>query len=401
MIVIAREMKKIVQINSVVNTGSTGHIAEDIGKLAIENEFESYIAYGRISRESSSTLIKIGNKLSFYFHVLLTRFFDLHGLGSYLATKKFTKELDSIKPDIIHLHNIHGYYINYKVLFNYLANKSIPVVWTLHDCWTFTGHCSHFTFVNCGDWKQNCVCCPQRMSYPKSFLDNSKYNFKSKKKYFTCVKNINFVIPSHWLADQVKSSFLKGYPVTVINNGINIDIFKPCCEKSEKCLILGVAGVWDQRKGLDDFIKLAKLISDQEEILLIGLSKNQIDKLPLNVKGIERTESQKELAEWYSKATVFVNPTYEDTFPTTNLEALACGTPVITYKGTGSVETIDDSTGIVVNTGDIKAVYEAICEIRKNGKNYYSNACRIRAEKLFNKNKNLMGYINLYKKLVK
>ena len=404
-----KKMPTLLQINSVANTGSTGHIAEDIGRLAIANGWKSYIAYGRKALTSQSNLIRIGNKFDVLWHVFMTRFFDLHGLASRRATKKFIQQIEQIKPDVIHLHNIHGYYLNYKILFNYLAKCGKPVVWTMHDCWAATGHCSHYTFVKCIVWQSDrgCKHCSQKKGYPTSILfSNAAYNFKQKKRYFNLLREdqLTIVTPSKWLSDEIGKSHLGHYKRIVINNGIDLDIFKPVenTEQGNKKIILGVASVWDERKGLEDFIKLSNLLNADEEIILVGLSEKQIESLPKdkNIHGIRRTESQRQLAELYAKAICFVNPTYEDTFPTTNLEALACGTPVITYRTGGSTEAVDEATGFVVEQGDIKSIREYITAIENTGKPYFSQSCQSRAENLFNKIERFDEYINLYNQVI-
>lgn len=401
-------MPTLLQINTVINSGSTGHIAEELGKLVMEKGWKSYIAYGRNPRPTNSIPIKIGTKLGVYSHVLLTRIFDRHGFGSYFATKKLIKNIKKIKPDIIHLHNIHGYYLNIEVLFTYLRTLDIPIIWTLHDCWSFTGHCSHYTAVNCNKWKSSCFLCPQKKQYPKSLFDNSKKNYKDKKGLFTGLKNLTLVTPSIWLAEEVKKSFLKEYPVKVIHNGIDLNVFKPIEDKqnlisgtNKRKIILGVASVWNDRKGLRDFIELSKMLSDDEEIVLVGLTEKQIASLPKNnhITGIRRTENQTQLAELYSRAIVFVNPTYEDTFPTTNIESLACGTPVITYKTGGSPEIIDDNTGFIVAPHEINELRNCVTKVEQIGKEAFSNACRLRAEKHYNNITNFKKYLELYTSL--
>ncbi len=402
-------MPTLLQINSVANTGSTGHIAEDIGRLAIAQGWESYIAYGRKAFPSQSYLVKIGNKLDHLCHFLLTRFFDLHGLASRSATKKFIKQIEKLNPDVIHLHNIHGYYLNYKILFEYLSKCGKPVVWTLHDCWAITGHCSYYSFAKCTAFQSEggCKHCSLKKNYPKSILfSNAAYNFAQKKKYFNLLdqNQLTIVTPSQWLSDEIAKSYLGHYKTVVINNGIDLDVFKPA-EKSapnNKKIILGVASVWDERKGLADFIKLSDLLNKDEQIVLVGLSKKQINLLPKdkNICGIQRTESQQELAELYSKALVFVNPTYEDTFPTTNIEALACGTPVVTYRTGGSPEVVDEATGFVVEQGDVQGIRNCISKIEQSAKEAFIKPCRSRAEKLFCKQDRFEQYIELYNKMI-
>ncbi|MBR5581630.1 MAG: glycosyltransferase [Treponema sp.] len=401
-------MPRLLQINSVVNSGSTGHIAENIGKYILANGWESYIAYGRNPRPSASKLIRIGTKFDVLFHVLVTRLFDLHGLASRRATKKLVDDIKRIKPDIIHLHNIHGYYLNYKILFSYLAESKVPVVWTMHDCWAATGHCPYYTFVQCIVWttKDGCRKCPQKKSYPKSMLFSAAaYNFKCKKKYFNLLdKNqLTIVCPSKWLADELGKSYLAQYRRFVIHNGIDFNVFQPMnnlidstAKVFNKKIILGVASVWDHRKGLEDFVKLADILDDDMEIVLVGVSSKQQQDLPRKIVGIQRTENQQELARLYSQALVFVNPTYEDTFPTTNLESLACGTPVITYRTGGSPEAIDENTGYIVEVGNVYGIKDAIKKIDSLGKKYFAEHCIKRAKKLFQKEIFTEKYLKLY-----
>jgi putative colanic acid biosynthesis glycosyltransferase len=397
--------KKILQINTVVNSGSTGRIAEDIGQLVISEGWESYIAYGRNTRPSNSKLIKIGTDIDVYFHVLKTRLFDDHGLGSKTATKNFIKEIEKLQPDIIHFHNLHGYYLNIEILLNYLATQNIPIVWTFHDCWPFTGHC---VFVGCDRWQQECFSCPQKTWYPSSlFLDQSKRNYNLKKELFNSISNLTLVPVSNWLGGLLKRSFLSKYPQRILYNGIDLNNFSPKNFQSvvnklklnNFFVILGVASIWDTRKGLNDFVKLNEKLEKNDRIVLVGLNKKQIMELPPTIIGIERTENIEELAELYSAANVFVNPTWEDNFPTTNLEALACGTPVITYNTGGSPEAIDDQTGFVVDKGDIKGIIKSIKIIQQKGKGCYKEKCIKRAQNLYNKKDRFKEYIELYKEL--
>lgn len=402
-------MPTLLQINSVANTGSTGHIAEDIGRLALASGWESYIAYGRKALPSQSKLICIGNKFDILWHVFVTRLFDLHGLASRRATKKFIKQIEQIKPDVIHLHNIHGYYLNYEILFKYLAKYGKPVVWTMHDCWPITGHCAYYSFKNCNKWSDGTACkkCKHKKSYPHNiFFSASHYNFIHKEKSFNILgeDQLTIITPSKWLSDEIAKSHLGHYRRVVINNGIDLEVFKPVetVVQDNKKIILGVASVWDERKGLADFIKLSNLLNEGEEIILIGLSEKQIESLPKdkNIRGIRRTESQNELAELYSKAICFVNPTYEDNFPTTNLEALACGAPVITYRTGGSTEAVDEQTGYVIEQGDIQGIRNCLSKIELSDKDTLKHICRIRAENMFGKQDRFSEYIELYRNLI-
>lgn len=396
-------MHRLLQINVTANWGSTGRIAEGIGECAINNGWESWIAYGRGDPTSKSNLIRIGSDFDMRMHGIQNRLFDNHGLVSKNATKLFIDKIKEINPDIIHLHNIHGYFINYELLFNYLKEWGGPVVWTLHDCWPFTGHCAYYTYANCNRWQTQCYNCPQSKSYPSSLLlDKSETNFRKKREAFLGLQNMTLVPVSEWLKRELSKSFLKEYPTLTIHNGIDTDVFRPTTtikKDNNSHTLLGVASVWDKRKGLDEFVHLRRSLPPNYTITLIGLSNRQISKLPDGITGIQRTENLTELAHLYSEATVFVNPTLEDNFPTTNLEALACGTPVITYNTGGSPESIDNKTGIIVPYKDRDSLVEAIryaCEKER----FSSVDCRNIAETKFNKQKAFMKYINLYNSLL-
>lgn len=391
-------MPTILQINTVATWGSTGRIADSIGDLALDEGWRSVIAYGREPHyKSNSELIRIGSNIDVNLHGVASRIFDSHGLWSKKATRHFIKQIDNIKPDIIHLHNIHGYYLHFPTLFNYLRLSKIPTVWTLHDCWPFTGHCTHYMARNCARWQTGCHHCPAKKEYPASFVaDRSVRNYHLKKQYFTGLQNLTLVPVSEWLACDLRKSFLKDANICVINNGVDVETFKPCFPKSDN-VIIGVASVWDHRKGLDDFVALRKLLDSTIKIKVVGLTKKQINALPDGIEGISRTNSVKQLAQLYSEATVLVNPTYEDNFPTVNLEALACGTPVITYNTGGSPEAIDVKTGGVVERGDINAIVEAF----NRAKSLKSEDCRERAEKYYNSKARFAEYINLYISIIK
>ena len=401
---------KLLQINDSVNTGSTGRIAEDIGRITIAGRHQSFIAYGRECHKSLSNIVKIGGKLTIFLHLIISRLCDLHGFGSAFATVIFISKLKKISPDIIHLHNIHGYYLNVKILFNYLKLSGKPLIWTLHDCWPFTGHCSYFDAVNCYKWEVECNSCPNLKGYPSSwFWDNSKDNYYRKRMLFSAHRNLTIITPSEWLAGHISKSFLKEYPVKVIHNGVDLSIFKPITDKSllrrynipDQPYIIGVASVWDERKGMMDFYKVRHHLPLHISIVLVGLNKKQLAGLPDGITGIPRTENIHDLAALYSAANVFVNPTYIDNFPTTNLEALACGTPVITYKTGGSPEAIDERTGFVLDQGDIMGIVTAIRIIIEKGKDQYSDSCRSLAERRYNKDERYMEYVRMYENIIK
>ena len=365
-----RDMK-LLQINVTANVGSTGRIAEGIGLAAREAGMESWVAYGRVAGESASRLIRIGTRFDYCEHGLETRLFDDHGLASRRATRAFLREVDKLKPDIVQLHNLHGFYINYRLLFDYLAEKSIPVVWTFHDCWPFTGHCAHFVLAGCDRWKTGCFRCPQKKVYPSSYLfDRSEKNYRDKKLCFTSVRDLTVVPVSSWLDGFVGQSFLKDFRRVVIRNGIDTDAFSPSEDSravraelgiaEDGTLLLGVTRNWSEKKGLRDFCELAGRLSPEQKIVLVGLSKKQIGSLPSNVIGLEHADSARELAKLYSAADLFLNLTYEDNYPTTNLEAISCGTPCLTYRTGGSPESVCPETGYVVEQGDLASVLEIV-----------------------------------------
>ena len=403
-------MKTLLQINVVANSGSTGHIAEDLGRLAIDNGWRSVIAYGRWAQPSKSELIKIGNKAGIYLHGAKSMLFDKHGLGSKAATKEFVKKIDEIHPDIIHLHNIHGYYINYPILFEYLAKSNIPVIWTLHDCWSFTGHCVHFQNLGCSKWLNHCQNCPsvKQGDYPKALTDNSFRNFELKKAAFTSLQNLTIVPVCNWLNELLGKSFLKDYPRQTILNGIDINIFRPVDSRDRidalygtkgKFLCLGVATSWNATKGCNDILTFRERLGEDYAIMLVGVTKKQKESLPKGIIGIEKTENIEKLVELYSAADVVINPTYQDTFPTVNIESLACGTPLITYDTGGCKESIFPGTGVMVERGDKNRFIAEIKEMQSQGKDKFSTNCRTCAEKYFNKNDRYNDYIDLYNRL--
>lgn len=389
---------RVLQINSVANSGSTGRIAEEIGNVLMAHGHESYIAYGRGRATSTSKLIKIGSQKDVYWHGAYTLLTDKHGFASKRATENFIQKVEKIKPDLIALHNLHGYYINLEVLFNYLAQKNIPVTWTLHDCWPFTGHCTHFENEKCYKWQVECYACPKSSFYPKSYVDNSKLNFNAKKRLFNSLQNLHVITPSIWLKNHVEKSFLKSNHVSVINNGINIETFKPSYNKSN--ILLFVSNVWTTTKGIYDIFKLRRLVDSEYEFIVIGLTENQKKSLPKGIVGFEKTKNINELVEFYSKAFCLINPTYSDNFPTVNLEALACGTPLITYNTGGSPEAIDEHTGFVVDKGDVNGIVDKLNILKNLDYNEVSKACRERAVNLFNKKDRCIDYLTMFEKLL-
>lgn len=377
---------KVIEINSISGKQSTGRIVSNIKRELVLKGHKCLIAYGEDESTDIEGNYHIGSEIDRYIHALKSRLFDTTGFESKRPTKQFISCIDAYQPDVVHIHNLHGYYINIEILFKYLAQKNIPVIWTLHDCWPFTGHCAHFMHVKCDKWKYGCHDCEQTHEYPTSWvIDRSKENYIKKKALFTSVNNLHIVTPSIWLESVVKESFLKDAQIHVINNGINTDIFRPGYEMklgkefSNKKIVLAVSSVWTELKGFRDLKKIQHLLDKNKyKLVVIGVSQKQRDELSReNIFSIIRTESELELAKWYDRAFALINPTYEDTFPTVNIEALASGTPIVTYMTGGSPELIYDKCGVVVNVGDYKEMVKALGILEKNselcrsyGKNY-------------------------------
>jgi len=354
---------RVLLINSVCGIGSTGKICGAIAEDYVSQGHEAVIAYGRdgtVPERYQKFSHRIGGDLDVKCSALRTRLLDDHGFANKTATRKFLEWAEGYDPDLLWLHNLHGYYIHVGLLFDWIKSRPhMQVKWTLHDCWAFTGHCAHFSYVKCEKWKTCCDSCPEKGSYPGSlFRDNSRNNYLRKKEAFTGVKNMTLVVPSQWLQTLVKQSFLGEYPVEVKYNTIDTAVFKPTPgdfrEKyglTDKKIVLGVAGVWTDRKGMGDFLELRKLLDESWAVVLVGMTQQQIAALPGNILGIARTQNPRELAEIYTAADVFFNPTYEDTYPTVNLEAESCGTRVITYDTGGCAETIQREDSRIIPQG--------------------------------------------------
>lgn len=401
---------RIVQINGGAK-GSTGKIMMGIADVARAQGHEVMCAspITTTNRDAGEDCgyYRIGTFNSRRVNVALARITGFNGCFAWFETYKLLKKIDEFKPDIIHLHNLHDSYINLPMLFSYIKKHEIPVVWTLHDCWSFTGQCPHFTMVKCDKWKTGCYGCPQYKAYPSSLYDNTKRMWQLKKKWFTGVKNMTIVTPSEWLAGLARESYLIQYPIEVINNGIDLNVFKPTHSNfrkqygipGDKYIVLGVSFAWGYRKGLDCFVEMAEKLGEQYQIVLVGTD-DEIDKnLPQSIISIHRTQNQKELAEIYSAADVFVMPTREENYPTVNMEAIACGTPVVTFDTGGSSEMLDDKTGIVVEANDIKATVKAvkdICEKKKCDAEEYIVAY----SKKFDKQDKFVDYIDLYSAII-
>lgn len=394
-------MPTLLQINVTANWGSTGKIAEQIGLQAMSCGWDSYIAYGRMMNPSKSKLIKIGSMFDVYEHYVESLFWDNEGLASRQATKNFLKVVDGIRPDIVHLHNIHDHYMNYHLLLLYLLEKDIPIVWTQHDCWAFTGGCCYYSMLGCDKWKIECKNCP---SLKGLFKEKANYQYNLRKYLFSLLDRITLVPVSEWLENEIRKSILKNKNIYTILNGVDLHVFKPCPslyirEKyniGSEHFLLAVAAVWSSRKGLGDYIKLASILDKNLKLVLVGLSKKQAQGLPPNIIVVPRTQNAIELAQLYTEASIVLNLSYEETFGLTTVEGYACGTPGIVYNCTASPELVVDETGIVVKAGDIVGVNDAIKDLLNRDQIKLKKACRQRAIEKYNKDVCFNKYIELY-----
>lgn len=408
-------MKKILQINVSANYGSTGKIAEQIGLVAQKKGWNCYQVYA-YGRPSAMTLIPTGGSINRYLHYIEQRLFDNEGLASRLVTKRIVKRIKEIQPDVIQLHNIHDHYINYRILFEYLNKTDIPVVFTIHDFWPITGHCFHFVGANCNKWKEvGCHDCPMMHVFPNNLLSRAKQNYELKKQLFSANKNLHLVCVSQWVCSLMKESFLRDKDLIVIPNAIDTKLFTPTLDVPEskiliefkrvttgKFVILAVAGRWDVGdKRLEDYIEMSKMLSDDEMIVLVGVSEDIKAKLPSNVIGLGRTENPQELAAIYTISDVLISLSGSETFGLTIVEANACGTPAVVYDNTAPPLLITPGTGLVARNKDVKDAYLKIQTIRSEGKSHYSRACIELARERYDKDKCFEQYIQLYDKLIR
>ena len=394
---------KVLFINTVYQTGSTGRIIEDICDALKKMPGNDYlVAYGRGSARDSGHSYRISGRAGVLVHALLSRITDRSGFYSRRATRKLIGVIREFQPDIIHLHNLHGYYLNVEILFSYLKDFPGRVIWTLHDCWAFTGHCTHFAYVNCEKWRTGCRSCAQKGEYPSSrFTDSSKTNYSRKMALFTSVKNMTVIAVSDWLKKAAEESFLGRYPVARVYNGIDPDVFKPTPSPiriklgiGDSFMILSVSDGWNDRKGLQDIIRLARSSPSGWRFVIAGLSKRQIRRLPHNIVGLEKIEGARTLVKWYSAADVFLNPSVEESFGLVTVEALACGTPAVVYDRTASPEIIDDKSGIAVPAGNIEKVREQLRALA-DAQQFSWSDCRKRAL-LFSKERSISGILDIY-----
>lgn len=408
-------MPKLLQINVTANWGSTGKIAEAIGVAAMAHGWESYIAYGRCCNQSKSQLIKIGDRWDKYFHFVEQRICDNEGLCSRSATKRLIQQIEEIKPDIVQLHNIHDHYLNYRILFEYLNQTKIRVVWTFHDFWAITGHCMHFISTACARYQSGCHDCLMRTVYPKAMLDKSARNWELKRNLFSANQNLTIVPVSEWVGEQVRKSFLKDKEICVIPNGIDMEVFKPTVFEDlhsfskplrsffdltkDKFIIMSVASQWKFDKGLDDYKRISDLLKEDEVIVLVGVDENIIRFFPKNIIGIKRINNPHELAALYTRADVVTILSSAETFGLTAIEGFACGTPAVVYNNTAPPSLITPETGIVVPDKDYQSVYAAIQKLKKCP--LKDEDCITRVRNYFDKNKCFEKYIELYERLIK
>lgn len=355
---------KVLFLNAVCGTGSTGRIVTDLAALLRSQGDTAKVAFGvgQARNVPPGDAIQINTPLGYYAHNALSRLTDHTGLYSAPQTRRLLQEIEAFDPDLIHIHNLHGYYVNYQLLMDALSRTGKPLVMTLHDCWTFTGHCTHFG--SCDQWKTQCRHCPRLRRYPICYTRGDvARNFSRKEAAFTAPETLHIVAPCRWLAELASQSFLGKHPIHVIPNGVDTTLFCPTPGAelpTGKPSLLGVANVWDDSKGLFDFAALSQLLGQDYQLVLVGLTPKQRRALPPGILGLGRTESPRQLAQLYTAAALFVNPTYEDTFPTVNLEAQACGTPVVTYATGGAPETLLPGLGRTVPRGDVEALAQVI-----------------------------------------
>lgn len=398
---------RVLQINSVCGIRSTGRICTDIAEVLQRQGHECKIAYGRetVPEKYQNFAVRIGTDFGVKLDGIKTRLLDNAGFNSVRATKRFLSWVKEYDPDIIHLHNLHGYYIHAGLLFDFLKEFGKPVIWTLHDCWSFTGHCPHFAAQGCEKWREMCGSCPLRGEYPASLLlDNSTHNYRRKRELFCGLENLQIVTVSDWLGKCAAESFLGGYPVTTIQNGVDLSVFRPTESKvaekyglQGKKIVLGVASAWSRHKGLEDFFRLAQMLEDDYRVVLVGLTMQQMEHLPGNVVGIRRTDSLQELAQLYTAAYVHVSMSREETMGLTIIEANACGTPVVVFDSTALPEIVTPDTGLVLQECTPGAVAKAILE-NDFSKEKYAQSCIAHAGQ-FEKNRMYSKYIELYRSI--
>lgn len=393
---------KVLFVNLVYAVGSTGKIIADMMEVLKRSGHDARVLYGAGEKSDDPDAVRVSGKSGYYFHNAVSRFTDHAGLYSRAATRKLIREIRAFSPDVIHLHTLHGFYVNYEMLFRFLKQAGVPVIWTLHDCWAFTGHCTYFSQANCTQWQTLCQDCRLLCRYPHCYgRGDVTRNYLRKKAAFTGVKNLTLTTPSQWLADQAAHSFLRDYPCVVVPNGIDRAVFRPqpsdlraAYHLQDKKIVLGVANAWNARKGLPDMLALAEWLGAAYQVVLIGLTKRQLPHIPPNVLGLLRTADRTELARWYTAADVFVNPTYDETFGLTTVEAQACGTPAVVYATDGCPETLLTEDSVLVAQGDREALARAVREVAQRGVRVDDHAAdRLDKDRAYEK------YVRLYERV--
>ena len=403
-------MPRLIQINGTANWGSTGRIAEECNKVAQSKGWQTYFAYGRNSNPSQSYTYRVDNKWEVYAHYIENRLFDNEGLASRLATRRLVKKIREIEPDIIHLHNIHDHYLNFRILFEFLDQTKIKVVYTFHDFWAITGGCFHFVDSDCLRWQTGCYDCPQK----RSIVDRSDRNYKLKREYIGGCKKIIITAVSEWVGNYISQSFLKNKDIFVIPNGVDTKIFQPSDASSllkslniseclkDKFVIMGVSSQWkSESKGLNDYKAMSKLLQPDEMIVLVGIPNEVITELPKNIVGIKRTNDQQELAALYSRADVVTSLSSAETFGLTIIEGYACGTPAVVYDNTAPPSLITPETGFIAKNHNYKDAYAKIQQIKEKGKSHYFAACVKLVREKYDKQKCFAQYLKLYDELLK
>lgn len=356
----------ICHINVVYGTGSTGGLVRDLHEACVAIG-ESKVFAGRSPIQSKS-VVRVGSLRDTIINGVSCRVFDNDGFSALSNTRKLINTLREEKFDIFHLHNLHGYYVNIELLFDFFKGIDTPVVWTLHDCWSYTGHCAYYDLVSCEKWKSECHTCPNKREYPSSlYLDKSNQNFLRKKRLYDDFDNLTIVTPSHWLSDEVSLSILADKDCNVITNGIHDDFFSRKSvkrqERSGKIRILGVAAVWSMRKGIEDFVRLADLAEGELAITLVGVDEKLKKRLPSSITCLPRTHSVNDLIDLYDEADYFFNPTYEETFGLVNAEAQSRGIPVISYNTGGCPETLHPKISYIVEKGGVNEAHKIMSAI--------------------------------------
>lgn len=393
---------KVLFVNLVYGVGSTGKIIADMMEVLKRSGHDARVLYGAGEKSDDPDAVRVSGKPGYYFHNAVSRFTDHAGLYSRAATRKLIREIRAFSPDVIHLHTLHGFYVNYEMLFRFLKQAGVPVIWTLHDCWAFTGHCTYFSQANCTQWQTLCQDCRLLCRYPHCYgRGDVTRNYLRKKAAFTGVENLTLTTPSQWLAEQAAHSFLRDYPCVVVPNGIDRAVFRPqpsdlraAYHLQDKKIVLGVANAWNARKGLPDMLALAERLGAAYQVVLIGLTERQLPHIPPNVLGLLRTADRTELARWYTAADVFVNPTYDETFGLTTVEAQACGTPAVVYATDGCPETLLTEDSVLVAQGDREALVRAVREVAQRGVRVDDHAAdRLDKDRAYEK------YVRLYERV--